>query len=96
MKRTVDAERLRGALQRLTRRDLLVVLDRALVHVPKHRVHEIVEGFIAFDQLVVATGKSTRALDKVKAFDKASRRGEYYESFRVNSKNFREMSQGPR
>ncbi len=94
MKRTVDAEKLRGALRRLTRRDLLVVLDRALVHVPKHGIHEVVEGFIAFDQLVVTAGKRTRVLDKVKAFDNASRRGEYYESFGVNSKNFMEKSEG--
>ena len=94
MKRTVDAEKLRGALRRLTRTDLLVVLDRALVHVPKHGIHEVVEGFIAFDQLVVTAGKRTRVLDKVKAFDNASRRGEYYESFGVNSKNFMEKSEG--
>lgn len=94
MKRTVDAETLRAALRRLTRRDLLVVLDRTLVHVPKHRIHEVVEGFLAFDQLVVTAGKRTRVLDKVKEFDDASRRGEYYESFGVNSKNFMEKSEG--
>jgi hypothetical protein len=32
----------------------------------------------------------------VKAFDKASRAGEYYESFSVNSKNYREVSGGTR
>jgi len=94
MKRTVDAEKLRNALRRLTRRDLLVVLDRALAHVPKHRIHEVVEGYIAFDDLVVTGGKRTRVLDKVKAFDDASRRGEHYESFGVNSKNFMEKSEG--
>ena len=56
MKRTVDAKKLRAALGRLTRGDLLVALDRALVHVPSHKVHEVVEGFVAFDQIVVATG----------------------------------------
>jgi hypothetical protein len=94
MKRTVDAEKLRSALRRLTRRDLLVVLDRALVHVPKPRIHNVVEGFIVQGQLVVTTRERTRLLDKVKAFDDASRRGEYYESFGVNSKNFMEKSEG--
>ena len=70
MKRTVDAARLRAALHRLTRRDLLVVLDRALAHVPKHQAHEIVEGFIAFDQIAVITAKSTRALDRLKTSTK--------------------------
>ena len=93
-KRTVDPERLRSALRNVTRADLLVVIDRALVHVPKHRLHEVVDGFVAFDDLVVTKGKGrTRVLDKVKAFDDASRRGEYYESFNVNSKNFMERSE---
>jgi hypothetical protein len=94
-KRTIDSEKLRRALRKMTRRDLLVAIDRALVHVPKHRLHEIVEGFITFDDLVATTGKRrTRVIDKVKAFDDASRRGEYYESFAVDSKNFMEKSEG--
>ena len=40
--------------------------------------------------------KATKAglLAALKAFDKASRAGDYYESFDVNSKNFMEKSQG--
>jgi hypothetical protein len=59
-----------------------------------HRIHEVVEGYVAFEQIVVPAGKRTRVLDKVKAFDEASRRGEYYESFGGNSKNFMEKSEG--
>jgi hypothetical protein len=94
-KRTIDSEKLGRALRKMTRRDLLVAIDRALVHVPKHRLHEIVEGFVTFDDLVATRGKRrTRVIDKVKAFDDASRRGEYYEWFAVNSKNFMEKSEG--
>ncbi len=38
--------------------------------------------------------KPVRVIDKVKAFEEASRRGEYYESFNVNSKNFMDKSEG--
>ncbi|MGH7269239.1 MAG: hypothetical protein ACREJ3_02315 [Polyangiaceae bacterium] len=93
-KRTVDPEKIGSALRKMTRGDLLIVLDRALVHVPKHRLHEVVDGFIAFDALVAVNGKGrTRVIDKVRAFDHASRRGDYYESFNVNSKNFMEKSE---
>jgi hypothetical protein len=95
VKRTVDPKRFRSALEKLARRDLLVVLDRALAHVPKHRLGELVDGFIAFDELVaVGSKKRVRVIDKVKAFHEASLRGEYYESFNVNSKNFMEKSAG--
>jgi hypothetical protein len=95
VKRSVDPKRFRTALGKLARGDLLVVLERALAHVPKHRLGELVEGFIRFDDLVATKSKKrVRVLDKVKAFDEASRRGEYYESFNVSSKNFMEKSEG--
>ncbi len=95
MKRTIDPKRLRTAVEKLPRRDLLVVLDRALPLVPKHRLGALIDGFIAFDELVaVQSKKRVRVIDKVKAFYEASRRGEYYESFNVNSKNFMEKSEG--
>jgi hypothetical protein len=95
VKRTVDPKRLRSALGKLTRRDLLVVLDRALAHVPNHGLAAVVDGFIALDDLVaVGSKKRVRVIDKVKAFDRASRRGEYYDSFNVNSRNFMEKSEG--
>lgn len=95
MKRTVNPEKLRVALRKLTRRDLLVVVDRALVHVPKHRLAGVVDGLISLDDLVARTGKRrVLVIEKVKAFDDASRRGDYYESFNVNSKNFMKMSAG--
>lgn len=94
MKRSVDEEKLSSALRRLTRRDLLVVLERALGYVPNHQIAGVVEGFIAFDQLVGTAGKRTGVLDNVKAFDAASRCGEYHESFNVNSKNYMQKSAG--
>jgi hypothetical protein len=56
-KRTIDPEKLRRALRKMTRRDLLVAVDRTLVHVPRHRLHEIVEGSSRFPDLVATTGK---------------------------------------
>lgn len=95
-KRTVDPDKLHAALRKMTRGDLLVVLERALDHVPKSRLPEIVEGFVSFDALVVSDGrkKKTSVLAKVKAFHEASLNGDYYDGFDVNSKNFMDVSEG--
>lgn len=92
--RVVDRDKLRRGLERLKRRDLLVVLDRALVHVPTSRISEVVDGFIAVEQLEATAGPRMAMLDQVKAFHEASRSGKYYESFNVNSKNYMERSAG--
>jgi hypothetical protein len=94
-KRTIDLDKLRAALRKMTRGDLLVVLERALDHVPKTRLPELVDGFISFDALVATAGKKkVSLLEKVKTFHEASLRGEYYDAFDVNSKNFMNMSEG--
>ena len=46
-KRAVDPEILRAALRKMKRADLLVVLDRALHHVPKSQLDGIVDGLIS-------------------------------------------------
>jgi hypothetical protein len=94
-KRAIDPDKLRAALRKMSRSDLLVVLGRALDHVPKTRLPELVDGFVSFDALVATTRKKkVSLLEKVKAFHEASLRGEYYDAFDVNSKNFMDTSEG--
>jgi hypothetical protein len=78
----------------MTRRDLLVILDRAIGHVPKARIDEVVDGFVAFEDLAPPGKKRARVADKVKAIGDAIRRGGSGASFRVGSKNFAETSDG--
>jgi hypothetical protein len=94
-KRAIDPDKLRAALQKMSRSDLLIVLGRALDHIPKTRLPELVDGFVSFDTLVATTGKKkVSLLEKVKAFHEASLRGEYYDAFDVDSKNFMDTSEG--
>lgn len=93
-KRTVDPDRLWAALRKMTRANLLTVLERAIAHVPKAHLGGLVEGFVPFDALVAGGKKRACLLDNVKTFCEASRRGDYYDAFDVNSKNFMNTSEG--
>jgi hypothetical protein len=86
----IDLERLRSTLRGLERETLLSLFDRALDRVPRKRLAEIVEGYISLEALRARTA----LVVDVKHFCEASRRGDYYESFDVNSKNFTQKSLG--
>ncbi len=90
MSTQLDLERLRSALRGLDRETLLSLLDRALDRVPRKRLAEIAEGYISLEALRAGTA----LVADVTHFCEASRRGDYYEAFDVNSKNFTQMSLG--
>jgi len=93
-KQQIDREKLRVQLRRLRKDALLDLLDRAIDLVPRTRLPVLVEGHIDLKS-VVSDGRSAgRLLDVVRAFRAASLRGDYYEGFAVNSKNFMEKSDG--
>lgn len=86
----IDLKRLRSALRGLERETLLTLLDRALERVPRKHLAGIAEGCVSLEAL---RGGAT-LVDDVRHFCEASRRGDYYESFDVNSKNFMQKSLG--
>jgi hypothetical protein len=86
----LDVERLRSALRGLDRETLLTLLDRALDRVPRKRLAEIAEGCLSPEALRAGTA----LVPDVRHFCEASRRGDYYEDFDVNSKNFMQQSLG--
>jgi hypothetical protein len=95
MKRSgVDLDKLRVALRRMSRGNLLMVAERAIEIVPRARLRALVGDMIRLEDL--AEGKSGAAplLGEVRKFHEASLRGEYYDSFDVNSKTFRQKSKG--
>ena len=94
MSQSVDIDKLRVALRRMTRSNLLCLAERAIELVPRPRLGALVAGMVRLDQL--ADGKSGAAplLDEVRTFHDACLRGDYYESFDVNSKNCMETSEG--
>ncbi len=94
--RKVDLEKLRVALQRLSRANLLLVAERAIEIIPRTKLQILVGDMVRLDDLVVTGGRRGGAslLDEVRKFHEDSLAGEYYESFNVNSKNFMDKSEG--
>ena len=93
-RRPVDIEKLRVALRRLSRGNLLIVAERAIELVPRAKLRELVGDIVQLAEWVAGRRGAAPLLDEVRKFHAASRGGEYYESFDVNSKNFMQKSEG--
>jgi hypothetical protein len=92
----IDRDKLRAAVRKLGHEDVYYMLDDAIDLLPPARLHQIVKKYL--DVKSLRPDNETKAkvslLAAVKAFDKASRAGEYFESFMVNSRNCTEQSAG--
>ncbi len=87
---SVDPEKLHAALRGLDRDSLLDVLDRALKLIPRARLAEVAGARISPEDLA----PDSDLVAKVAQFCEASRRGDFYDSFHVDSKNFMQKSLG--
>lgn len=92
--RTVDIDKLRVALRKMSRGNLLMIAERAIELVPKTRLHVLVGDMVRLDDLAPGKAGVAPLLDEVRKFHTESLAGEYYESFNVNSKNFMDKSEG--
>ena len=94
MKGAIDLEKLRVALRRMSRGNLLMVAERAIEIVPRTKLRALVGDMVRLEDLAEGKRGATPLLAEVRKFHDASLGGEYYESFGVNSKNFMEKSEG--
>jgi hypothetical protein len=87
---------LRAAVRKLGHEYVFYMLDDAIDLLPSAKLHQIAKKYLDLKRLRPDSEIKTKAnlLTAVKDFDKASRAGEYYESFMVNSKNYMEQSTG--
>ena len=90
----IDLEQLRLALRRLSRGNLLVMAERATELVPRAKLRALVGDFVRLDELAEPKSGAAPLLGEVRKFHEASLRGDHYESFAVNSKNFMRQSEG--
>jgi len=90
----VDPEKLRARLRGMSRVDLLMVAERAIDLVPRSRLAGLVGDSVRLDDLAPAKPTVASLLDEVKRFHAESLASKFYESFAVNSKNFRDTSLG--
>lgn len=90
----VDLEKLRVALRRMNRGELLIIAERATQLVPRTKLPALVGDFVQLDELAKTKAGAMPLLDEVRTFHEASLRGDYYEDFMVDSRNFMEKSKG--
>lgn len=90
----IDRDKLRVALRRLKRDPLLAMQDLAIEAIPPDRLADMFKHYVQIESLRPDVPGGGNLLAAVKKFDAASRRGEYYEDFAVNSKNFMDRSRG--
>lgn len=94
MGQRVDIGKLRVALRRMSRRNLLSVAYRAIELVPRARLGALVAGMVQLNLLTESARGATSLLEQVRTFHDACLRGDYYDSFDVNSKNHMDASEG--
>jgi hypothetical protein len=93
-RRHIDHEKLRLALQKMKRGDLLIIAMRAAELLPRDTLEEIVGDFLQLEEFSTTTQVELSLLEEVRKFHAASMAGAYYESFRVDSRNCMEKSAG--
>ena len=93
-RQALDLEKLRVALHRMSRDQLLIVAERAADLVPRAKLSTLVGDLVPLKTLGKTKTGTASLLDEVNEFRAASLRGEYYDSFDVNSKNYMEKSRG--
>jgi hypothetical protein len=89
----VDLEKLRVALRQMGQGHLLMVAERAIEIVSNAEPGALV-GDVVRLPLRVDGDAAAPLLDEVRKFHDASMRGDYYDSFQVNSKNCMGKSKG--
>lgn len=92
----IDLGKLHAAIQGLGDRQVLCMLEEAIDMLPPAQLAKLVKPFVNLAKLRPDRKARGRLLADVKAFEKASLADEYYETFNVNSKNYREKSRGTR
>ena len=92
----IDRDKLRAAIRKLGREDVFFMLHDAIELLPRAKLRKVVGKYIDPRRLQPDGSKAARAnlLAEVRAFEKASLAGEYYDSFDVDSRNFMEKSAG--
>ncbi len=92
----IDRDKLRAEVRKLGNEYVFRMLDDAIELLPPAKLHKLAEKYLDLQRLRPDAEQATRPglLTDVKRFEKASLAGEYYESFDVNSKNYRQQSAG--
>lgn len=94
----IDRDKLRAAVRKLGNEYVFYMLADAIELLPPAKLHNLVKQYLDVKRLHPDAKQATTPslLTDAQRFQKISLAGQYYESFDVNSKNYREMSAGTR
>ena len=90
----VDRDKFRAALRTLRPEDLFHMLDEAITLLPQEKLQGMARPHLNVTRLMEDGKPKEDLLREVKAFEKRSLDGEYFEPFDVNSKNCSAQSMG--
>jgi len=92
----LDRQKLRVFIHGLRKQNLLDMLERAIDLMPRTRLSALVEGHVDPADLRPDQLSAASLVADVRELSRASLAGEHHESFAVDSRNYREMSDGTR
>lgn len=92
----IDLGKLRACLRTLRDEDVFLMLDDAMEQISPENLEKVVRPYLDPERLRLdgATIGPARLAASVQAFADATRAGDFYESFDVNSKNCTKLSRG--
>jgi hypothetical protein len=90
----IDRDKLRAAVRKMGTEYVFLMLDDAITLLPQGKLRKLIAQYLDPDEFRPDGARKVDLLADVKAFQKASLAGKYYQAFAVNSKNYREKSGG--
>jgi hypothetical protein len=90
----IDRDKLRAAIRRMGSEYVFYMLDDAITLLPQTKLRRMIAQYLNPAELRPEGARRENLLADVKAFEKASLAGKYYQAFAVNSKNCTEKSSG--
>ena len=92
----IDRGKLRDAVRKLGDEYVFYMVDDAIELLPERKRLKLIKRYIDLSMLQPDGEAKKNLLSDVRAFQKASLAGEYYEGFKVNSQNYTKLSGGTR
>jgi len=90
----IDRDKLRAAVRKMGIEYVFLMLHDAITLLPERKLRKLIAQYLNPHEFRPDSARKVDLLADVKAFQKASLAGEYYQAFAVNSKNYTEKSGG--
>jgi hypothetical protein len=90
----IDRDELRAAIRKMGSEYVFYMLDDAITLLPQTKLRKLIAPYLNPAELRPDGARKESLLADVKAFEKASLAGKYYQAFAVNSNNYTEKSNG--